>query len=151
MANKDSVIEDCETLAAMLEDTTALDRKITAAQAEVDSVLERNKALIREHAVTGIAQEEFDRKAATFEEQYRKADTTLERLNAEKQDRQMRARVIRKYVEDLRAQAGPIGVWDEQAWRLLVSKVTVNADGSAEFLFRGGNRITIKSQEKSMK
>ena len=111
-------------------------------------MLERNKALIREHAVTGIKQEEFDRKAAQFEEQYRKADATLERLNAEKQDRQMRAMGIRKYVEDLRAKAGSIGVWDEQAWRLLVTQVKAKSDGSAEFLFRGENRITIKGQEK---
>ena len=43
-----------------------------------------------------------------------------------------------------RNQAGPIDVWNEQAWCLLVTQVTVYADGSAEFLFRGENRITVK-------
>ena len=45
--------------------------------------------------------------------------------------------------ENLRGQAGPIEVWNEQAWCLLVTQVTVHVDGSAEFLFRGENRITV--------
>ena len=48
------------------------------------------------------------------------------------------------YVENLRDQAGPIEVWNEQAWCLLVTQVTVHSDGFAEFLFRGENRITVK-------
>ena len=43
-----------------------------------------------------------------------------------------------------RGEAGPIDVWNEQAWCLLVTQVTVHADSSAEFLFRGENRITVK-------
>ena len=56
----------------------------------------------------------------------------------------MRACGVKKYVETLRDLAGPIDVWNEQAWCLLVTQVTVHADGSAEFLFRGENRIMVK-------
>jgi hypothetical protein len=47
-------------------------------------------------------------------------------------------------VENLRGQARPIDVWNEQAWCLLVTQVTVHVDSSAEFIFRGENRITVK-------
>ena len=60
LGNRESVIDDCETLVTMLEDTATLDTKIAAAQEEIDTVVEMNKALIREHAVTGVPQEEFD-------------------------------------------------------------------------------------------
>ena len=73
---------------------------------------------------------------------------------AEKQDRVRRASCVRMFVEDLRSQAersraersqaGTMDVWSEQAWRLLVTQVTVYADGSAEFLFKGENKITVK-------
>ena len=139
-----TVIDDCETLVAMLEDTATLDMKIAAAQEEIDTVVELNKALIREHAVTGIEQAAFDQKAAAYDERFRKADTKLNRLKAEKQDRLMRVCSVKKYVENLRDQAGPIEVWNEHAWCLLVTQVTVRTDGSAEFLFRGENRITVK-------
>ena len=139
-----TVIDDCEMLAAMLENTSALDAKIAVAQEEIDTVVAMNKALIREHAVTGIEQSAFDREAKELDERLRKANARLDRLKAEKQDRLMRACGVKKYVENLRGQAGPIEVWNEQAWCLLVTQVTVHADGSAEFLFRGENRITVK-------
>jgi hypothetical protein len=56
----------------------------------------------------------------------------------------MRVCGVKKDVENLRGQAGPIEVWNEQAWYLLVTQVTVYADGSAEFLFRGENRMTVR-------
>ena len=138
------LIEDCETLVAMLEDTEVLDTKIAAAQEEIDTVVEMNKALIREHAVTGVPQEEFNQKAKSCDERFRKTDAKLNRLKSEKQDRLKRVCGVKKCVENLRDQAGPIKVWNEQVWCLLVMHVTVYADGSAEFLFRGENRITVK-------
>ena len=140
-------------LVAMLEDTAALDMKIAAAQEEIDTVVEMNKALIREHAVTGVEQAAFDKKVVAYDERFKKAVAKLNRLKAEKQARQMRVCGVKKYVENLRGlaergkaergEAGPIDVWNEQAWCLLVTQVTVHADGSAEFLFRGENRITV--------
>ena len=107
-----------------------LDTKIAAAQEEIDTVVEMNKALIREHAAIGMEQAAFDRKAKELDERFRKADAKLNRLKAEKQDRLMRVCSVKKYVENL--------------WCLLVTQVTIHADGSAEFLFRGENRITVK-------
>ena len=127
----------------MLENTSALDAKIAVAQEEIDTVVEMNKALIREHAVTGIEQSAFDRKAKEVDERFRRADVKLNRLKTEKQDRLIRVCGVKKYVENLRGLAGPIEVWNEQAWCLLVTQVTIQADGSAEFLFRGENRITV--------
>ena len=40
-------------------------------------------------------------------------------------------------------EAAPIVVWDEQAWKLLVNQVTIYADGRAEFLFRGENKVEV--------
>ena len=159
LGNRETVIEDCETLVAMLEDTAVLDTKIAATQEEIDTVVGMNKALIREHAVTGIEQSAFDRKAKELDERFRKADVKLNRLKAEKQDRLMRVCSVKKYVENLRDlaerddikhdeaerdEACSIDVWNEQVWCLLVTQVTLHADGSAEFLFRGENHITVK-------
>ena len=87
----------------------------------------------------------FDRKAKELDVRFRKADAKLNRLKTEKQDRLIRVCSIKKYVENLRSQAGSIDVWNEQAWCLLVTQVTVHSDGSAEFLFRGENRISVKA------
>ena len=164
LGDMDAVIEDCEMLVAMLEDYTGLDEKIAEAQAEIDAVSERNKALIREHATTGIEQEDFDRKQQELDERFRKAVLRLNKLKEEKQDRLRRASCVKEYVGNLRGlveleqaecsqgeysqgernQAGTIDVWSEQAWRLLVTQVTVHTDGSAEFILRGENSVTVK-------
>ena len=154
LADKDAIIENCEMLVAMLEDTTELDEKIAAAQVEANTIVEQNKALIREHAVTGMKQDEFDQRAAVYRECFQNAQDKMNRLETEKKTRQMRALSVRKFVEDLKvqsaanqgAQAGAIGVWNEQAWKVLVTQVTVHSDGSAEFVFRGENRITIEKR-----
>lgn len=46
--------------------------------------------------------------------------------------------IYRKFMEG-------IAVWNEQAWNLLVTQMTIHADGSAEFLFRGENTITVRA------
>ena len=48
------------------------------------------------------------------------------------------------FMKNLRGLAEPIEVWNEQAWCLLVTRVTVHSDGSAEFLFRGENSIKVE-------
>ena len=45
-------------------------------------------------------------------------------------------------------EAAPIVVWDEQAWKLLVNQVTIYADGRAEFLFRGENKVEVSMTEE---
>ena len=197
----DSVIEDCNTLVAMLEDTSALDEKIKTAQAEIDRIISDNKALIRNKALSGThitalpgtsntpitptPKTDFDQRVAEYNNQYKAAHQKMVQLKGEKSERLMRASGVKKYVKDLE-RIGRVGsdvessdaessdpersdnessddgrshvgnsndrcilaaakdVWDEQAWRMLVTQVTVHADGTADFLFRGENRITVK-------
>ena len=89
--------------------------------------------------------EEFDKKAIALDERYRKADARLTRLKEERESRVIRSKEIQCFVESLRSQQEPIAVWNEQAWNLLVTQVTIRSDGSAEFLFRGENTITVKA------
>ena len=70
-----------------------------------------NKALIREHAVTGVPQEEFNQKAKSYDERFTKTDDKLNRLKAEKQSRLIRVCGVKKCVENQRDQAGPIEGW----------------------------------------
>ena len=123
-----------------------LDTKIAATQEEIDTVVKLNKALIREHAVVGMPQEIFDQKAAAYDERFRKAEARLNRMKMEKEDRARRSTIVRQFIKALRGQAGPIDVWNEQAWCLLVTQAKVYAEGSVEFIFRGENSITVRAK-----
>ena len=53
---------------------------------------------------------------------------------------------IRRFLTLLAEQPVSLDDWDEQAWNLLVSQVTIREDGSAEFVFRGEITITVKAK-----
>lgn len=136
-----------ETSSAYMEKLTFQDEELFQRISDFNMLFFKGVAsdyTLRQFILSSVRQEEFDQKAAAYDERFRKADAKLNRLKAERQDRLMRVCSVKKYVENLRDQAGPIEVWNEQAWCLLVTQVTVHADGSAEFLFRGENRITVK-------
>ena len=86
MAKKTVAVADCMELAATLEDTSALDQKIAETKEEIDRVLKRNKALIREQAVTGMPAEEFDKVAVVLDEQFKATEKRLAQLKAERED-----------------------------------------------------------------
>lgn len=146
MARKTDAVEDCMGLAVTLEDTSLLDQKIAESTEEIDRVLQRNKALIREQAVTGMPTEEFDNIAAILNDQYRAAERRLTQLKEERDDHLSRSKEIRRFLETLEKQPSSLSDWNEQAWSLLVSRVTVRADGSAVFLFRGEIEIMVRAQ-----
>ena len=146
MSERTSACRDCEELAATLEDTTELDRAIADTQEEIDTIVERNRRLIREQAATGMGAEEFDEKAATLNEHYTAADGKLSRLKATREDHLTRSKAIRRFLTLLAEQPVSLDDWDEQAWNLLVSQVTIREDGSAEFVFRGEITITVKAK-----
>lgn len=146
MAERTSAIHNCEDLAAALEDTTELDREITDTQAEIDTVVELNRRLIREQAAAGMDAKEFDERAAILNERYRAADEKLSRLKAEREEHLTRGKSIRRFLSALEGQPQNLDDWDEQAWNLLVSQVTIRTDGSAEFVFRGEITITVRAK-----
>lgn len=145
MSERTSAITDCEQLATELENTSGLDQGIEATQKEIDTVVEQNRRLIREQAVTGMPTEEFDDRAALLNERYKKADEKLARLKAEREDHLTRGKSIRRFLSALDGQPQNLEDWDEQAWNLLVSRVIIRRKGCVEFVFRGEITITVKA------
>lgn len=146
MSRKTDAVVDCMELVAALEDTSALDQRIAETTEEIERVLTRNKALIREQAVTGRPAEEFDRIAAVLSEEYKAAEKKLSQLKAEKEDHISRSKDIRRFLEALESQPSSLNDWNEQAWNLLVSQVIIQADGRAVFLFRGEIEIMVRAE-----
>ena len=146
MTEKTSAVSDCEELAATLEDTSSLDREITDTEAEINTVAELSRRYIREQAIIGMDTKEFDERAAALNERYKAADEKLSRLNAEREDHLTRGKSIRRFLSTLDGQPQNLEVWDEQAWNLLVSQVTIRNDGSAEVVFGGDSTITVRAK-----
>ncbi|MBR2799786.1 MAG: hypothetical protein IKE04_02700 [Oscillospiraceae bacterium] len=84
-------------------------------------------------AAKGTDRAEFNRKAAEYDERFRKAEARLARC-AE----------VRSFVNAIRKQPLVLQGWDEQLWKIMVSQMTVYSDGRVVFVFRGENMVTVR-------
>ncbi len=144
MADRDAVAEDCRLLADMLGDTTALDKKIATAQKEMADVVAKNSAFLHSHKASEDNLAEFEKTTSAYVERYRKAEARLEKLQAERQERLARKQAVERFIDDLLKQPLVLEQWDYQLWNLLVQKMVVKDDGTAEFIFKGEKTITVR-------
>ena len=143
MADREAIAVDCQLLVDELSDTSALDAKITATQEEMENVVTLNKELIRMQAAKGTDRAEFNRKAAEYDERFRKAEARLARLQADRKRNLARCAEVRSFVNAIRELPLVLEEWDEQLWKIMVSQLTVYSDGRVVFTFRGENTITV--------
>ena len=143
MADREAIAADCQLLVDELSDTSALDAKITATQEEMENVVTLNKELIRMQAAKGTDRAEFNRKAAEYDERFRKAEARLARLQADRKRNLARCAEVRSFVNAIRELPLVLEEWDEQLWKIMVSQLTVYSDGRVVFTFRCENTITV--------
>ena len=144
MADREIIAEDCRGLEDMLGDTTVLDEKISNTQKEIDEIVALNTAHIKGYAATGANRDAFERKAAEYDERFKKAETRLGKLKAEQEERSVRRMAIQSFIEEMRRAPLVLNEWQDSLWNLLVQKAVVSADGTVTFTFRGENTITVR-------
>ena len=146
MADRETIAEDCKTVAAMLADTAALDGKIPAVKKEMDDVIALNSAYIHSHNAIGENMADFKQKTTEYDERFRKAESKLNRLQAERQERLSRSKAIMRFIDDMLERPLILEKWEDQPWNLLVNQAVVSEDGSVTFTFRGENKITVRME-----
>ena len=144
MADREIIAEDCRGLEDMLGDTTVLDEKISNTQKEIDEIVALNTAHIKGYAATGANRDAFERKAAEYDERFKKAEIRLGKLKAEREERSFRRMAIQSFIEEMRRAPLVLNEWQDSLWNLLVQKAVVSADGTVTFTFRGENTITVR-------
>ena len=133
MGNREQVVADCQLMLEVLTDCTELDAEIAKVNEEIAVVSEQVGSCIWENASTALSQDEYESQYGSLVKRYQKAVGRLEKLNAEKADRQKRTREIQDFIGSLRNSPLVLDAWDEQLWTLLVVKGIVQQDGSIGF------------------
>ena len=143
MGNREQIISDCKSMMEMLTDCTELDSKIAKANEEIAVVSEQVGSCIRQNASTALSQDEYESQYGSLVKGYEKAMRKLEKLNAEKADRENRRRELQGFVDSLRNSPLVLDTWDEQLWTLLLVKGIVQRDGNIVFEFIDGERVVL--------
>jgi len=143
MGNREQVIADCSLMLEMLSDHTKLDAQTAKANEEIALVSGLVSACVYENAEKAIDQDAYSSKYNSLVDRHQKALARLDRLKAELADKGNRERELRGFIDALAISPLVLDAWDEQLWRLLVVKGTVNREGSINFLFRGNSVIHV--------
>lgn len=144
MADRESVISDCEQIRSVLSDCSAIDAELESLTAEINVVAELVKACVKENASTAQSQEEYAKKYNGLLARYEKATARVKELAAEKERKQSRERDLRLFIESLKKQALALKEWDERLWVALIDKATVYRDGRIVFRFKSGTEIEVE-------
>ena len=146
MADRDSIAADCKILADMLGDTAALDEKIASTQKEIDEVIALNNTHIHSYAMSGMEKEAFEKKTREYDERFKKAESRLNKLNADRQSHISRSSAIKDFIKSMMEQPLVLNEWQDQLWNLFVQSAVIQSDGTVEFTFKGENRITVRNE-----
>ena len=144
MADRESIAEDCRVVVDLLGDTKALDARIDAAQKEIDEVVALNSALVRTCAATGADREVFEQKTAEYDSRFKKAETRLAKLKAERDEHLARSRMIEGFIAEMLNAPLVLAEWQDQLWNMFVQKAVISSDGTVAFTFKGENTITVR-------
>ena len=144
MADRESIAEDCRVMADLLGDTAALDEKIDTTQKEIDEVVALNNTHIRTYAATGADKAAFEQKAAEYDIRFRKAESRLVKLKADRDEHLARSRMIEGFIDEMLNAPLVLTEWQDQLWNMLVQKAVISADGTVAFTFKGEKTITVR-------
>ena len=143
VADKERLLDECRTMQAALTDTGSLDSEIAALLSEMEVVAELTKRCIEENSTTAQSQDTYLEKYNALVARYETAKAKLEKLQAEKAQREVKAEGIGGFMFELAEYGQPIAEFDDRLWLTVIDTVTVHRNGRLTFKFQTGHEIFV--------
>ena len=90
-----------------------------------------------------ISQDEYINEYTKLTKKYEKKAKQREKLVSEKEDKFRRANEIKLYVQKMIENKNLVTEWDDTLWVISLDRAIVNADGTIEFCFKDGLKISV--------
>ena len=90
-----------------------------------------------------ISQDEYINEYTKLTKKYEKKAKQREKLVSEKEDKFRRANEIKLYVQKMIETKNLVTEWDDTLWVIFLDRAIVNADGTIEFCFKDGLKISV--------
>lgn len=142
LAEKESVLEDCQMFKNAVSDCTDIEEKIQGQQGILNEVIELTKQCINENAQKAQNQEEYENQYKELVCRYEKEKGVLEELFKEKRARIAKGKAIEAFMDEIRERKA-LADFDAKLWLAVIEKVTVHANGRMTFRFQSGTEIDV--------
>lgn len=143
---RESIIDDCRLVQATLVNQTDLDIKVKGITEEMDITAELIRRCVNENSVNVQSQADYFERYEHLAERYEKLKEQLESVEEERQHRKEKSNLISSFIDTLEKQATTPIEFADDLWIAIIDHVTVNADESVVFTFKGGVEVTEQLQ-----
>lgn len=138
------VLGDSEAFIAVFKNPADFDEDIEKAQGEAATWAELAKRLISRNASDTIDQAEFSREYESLSGRFEEAKSRLDELKGRKADAIAKRKMLESFLAEMGKSPKVIKGWDEDVWLLAVDIARVHDDGTVEFVFKDGTRVSEK-------
>ena len=140
---KANVIEDCEFMIGIIDDTKELTEKIDTLNEEIDVVVGMVEKLIKENMSKPQDQEEYTKKHKSLEKRHSFLVEKVTKLENERKRKLEQVNALTIYLEEYKNQPDFVADWDPAIWIMTVEHALVFKDNRMRFKFYTGAEIEV--------
>ena len=137
------MVEDCEFMIKLIDNTAELSEKIDSLSEEIDVVVGMVEKLIKENMAAPQDQDELARKHKSLEKRHSTSVEKVTSLEAERERKLTQINALTAYLEAYKKQPDFVAGWDPAIWVMTVEQVLVRRDGRMRFKFYTGAEIEV--------
>ena len=143
LENKEEIIDNCKIAIDVVSDTAEIDKKLKKLSKELETIGLFVSEYVNKNASETLSQDEYINEYTKLTKKYEKKSKQREKLISEKEDKFRRANEIKLYVQKMIETKNLVTEWDDTLWVISIDRAIVNADGTIEFCFKDGSKISV--------
>lgn len=143
LKNKDEIIKNCKIIIDVVSNTAEIDKKLEKLSKELENIAVSVSEYVKRNATEIVSQDEYIKEYTKLTGKCEKKVKQKEKLIAEKEDKLRRTNEIKLYLQKMIETQNFITEWDDTLWALFLDVATVNTDGTIEYQFKDGSKISV--------
>ena len=141
MTDVPRIVDDCESMRALLTDTEELDRQIEEKTQESELLADMVRELIYRNASSAKEDDKKQEEALCA-----KFDAVMKEIQSLKEERERRLqkdKAMSLHIRTLKKSRQVLTEWDDTVWTVMVEKAIVHKDKSITFIFYNGSKVRV--------
>lgn len=143
MGDRTQLIEDCNEMIEVLDNSKELEDKITTLSSKAADIIVLVENLIKQNTAEAMDQVEFKKKYDAYDKEHAKILSDIDNAKKQLEKKRLQADYMRAFIAELDSKPNLLEEFDINIWSYLIEKAVVNQDGSITFIFNNGKEIKI--------
>lgn len=143
MTDVPRIVDDCESMRALLTDTAELDQQIEEKTQESELLADMVRELIYRNASS--AKEDDKKQEEALCAKFYAVLKEIQSLKEEREQRLQKDKAMSLHIRTLNKSRQVLTEWDDTVWTLMVEKAIVHRDKSITFIFYNGSQFRVEA------